>query len=299
MQIELLATRIKAFIAVVEAGSITAAAEALGVGRSVVGEHLRGLEADLGTRLLARSTRRQSLTPVGEQFFMRCVSLRDLSTIALEEVSEQLATPAGILRVLAPQAVFDELVAPALAQLLKRYPLLQPEIIVDDEQVDLIEHQIDIALCVAPVKYGGYQAVRVGEVAGFFYATPAFLASQGASEASIHDVDEVASWPYVAHAWELPDASYLLHGPGGERRTITLKPAAVANTMGAVETLMWTDVGFATVPPHYVQSRVDDGELVLLLPRYAPRTTAVCAVHAYGDLAPLAVRALIDVLRAG
>ena len=93
---------------------------------------LKQLESSLGAQLLIRSARKQSLTAIGAQFYRRCREMNDVSTVALEEVSERLAEPMAPLRITAPHATIDSIVAPALAELVATYPRIQPELIVDD-----------------------------------------------------------------------------------------------------------------------------------------------------------------------
>ena len=93
---------------------------------------LKQLESSLGAQLLIRSARKQSLTAIGAQFYRRCREMNDVSTVALEEVSERLAEPMAPLRITAPHATIDSIVAPALAELVATYPRIRPELIVDD-----------------------------------------------------------------------------------------------------------------------------------------------------------------------
>ena len=84
------------------------------MGKSGVSEALKQLEASLGVQLLIRTTRKQSPTDVGKQFYLRCRELRDLSTAAMEEVNDYLAEPIGALRVTAPHAAINGMLCPPL-----------------------------------------------------------------------------------------------------------------------------------------------------------------------------------------
>lgn len=134
------------FIAVVDAGSFTAAAETFALSPVMVGKHIRHLEQQLGARLLARTTRRQSLTEIGLQYAQRCRAI--LADIAeAESGAEAMRTTArGTLRITAPTSFGTQRLAPALAD----YLALQPEVSVDlhlnDRMVDIVEEGYDAAV---------------------------------------------------------------------------------------------------------------------------------------------------------
>ena len=93
------------FAHIIEAGSITAAADSLKISKSVVSQHLKSLETELGVPLLKRTTRRQTLTAAGERFYEQCRRLNDVADTAWTEAQETLQEPQGKVRITAPNAL--------------------------------------------------------------------------------------------------------------------------------------------------------------------------------------------------
>lgn len=294
----LLSTHVRTFLAVIEQGSMTNAADELGVGKSAVSDSLRQLEEALGARLVARTTRRQHLTSIGQQFYRQCRELSHISAIALEEVSEHLSEPMGIIRITAPNAIIDEKVAPAIAELVNRYPKVQPELIVSDERLDLLEDKIDLAVTVGELKDSEFKAQRVGSLNDILCVSARFLTQHQYSIAETTNLSDVQNWPYIAHHWENADIQHQLIQPHLNKKTIVkFQRVMTSNTAHSVLSLVRQGAGVALLPSFFVKDHLRAGELVPVLPDYEPRKTGIYAVHPYGKLAPLTVRTMIEVMR--
>jgi len=161
------------FVQVVECGSFTAAAERLGLSRSVVSKYITRLEGRLGARLLNRTTRRLSLTETGHLFFQR--SQRALLEIeeAEAEVSRLQEAPRGKLRINSPMSFGILHIAPALPEFLARYPDLSVEMNLDDRQVNLVEEGFDLAIRIAELPESSLIARRLAPCRHAVCATPA------------------------------------------------------------------------------------------------------------------------------
>lgn len=131
--------QMSAFAHIVEAGSISAAAEQLGLSKSVVSQHLKLLEDELGVTLLKRTTRRQSLTEAGNTFYLQCKQINDLANSAWTTAKDLQMIPQGKLRITAPNALMANLITPVIAEMMQAYPQLQPELISSDVQLDLMQ----------------------------------------------------------------------------------------------------------------------------------------------------------------
>ena len=294
----LLSNQARIFQAIVEAGSITGAAERLQIGKSGVSDALRQLETWLGAQLLIRTTRRQTLTAIGERFYHRCRALDDLSKVALEEVNEHLAEPMGPLRITAPHATINSVVAPAIADLLRRYPRDQPELIVDDQRLDLIKDNIDLALTAGVLPDSEYKAQRIGGLCDVLCASSGFCADLGLSGATAIDPARVVDLPYVAHHWEGADVVHHLKSRASDTtEAFRFRRVATANSVNAVCSLIAQGVGVGLLPHFFVKPHLDNGEMTALLPRYRPQETNLYAIHPYGEIPPLSVRAMIEAMK--
>ena len=294
----LLSSHPRIFQAIVETGSITGAAERLRMGKSGVSDALRQLEVSLGAQLLIRTTRRQALTAIGEQFYRRCRELNDLSTIALEEVNEHLSEPMGSLRITAPHATIDGIVARAIAELVQTYPRIQPELIVDDKRLDLIKDDIDLALTAGDLPDSEFKAQRVGSLRDILCASSSFCKERNLSNDDAIDPARIVDLPYVAHNWEGADIVHQLKSRNtGETVDFKFRLVATASSVNAVSALIARGLGVGILPHIFLQPLLDSGAMVELLPGYRPRETNLYAIHPYGRSSPLSVRAMIDVIK--
>ncbi|HWT36295.1 MAG TPA: LysR family transcriptional regulator, partial [Paraburkholderia sp.] len=134
------------FVAVVEAGSLTAAAERFDLSSAMVGKHIRSLETQLATRLLTRTTRRQSLTEIGRQYYEQC--RRILADVkAAESLAEAMTSaPRGTLKVTVPLTYGVEVFSPAMTDYLNRHPEVSLELDLSNRIFDLIDEGFDAAV---------------------------------------------------------------------------------------------------------------------------------------------------------
>jgi len=146
------------FVAVVDDGSLSAAAKRFDLSAPMVGKHLRLLEDRLGARLLTRTTRRQSLTEVGRHFYERC---RDIlaEVRAAERGAEALrGQPRGRLRVTAPVVFGSMRLAPALSHYLAAWPEVTVELSLDDRVADMAQEGFDVSIRIGHLKDSGLVA---------------------------------------------------------------------------------------------------------------------------------------------
>ena len=140
--------RMAVFAAVVQHGSMSGAARALGMSTSAVSQQVRKLESDGGVTLLHRSTRKLALTEAGQRYHARCAAMWAAAEQARAELAASRDAPSGELRMSATVG-FARHIAPALGELLAAHPALRLRLLVDDSTIDLINARIDLA-----VRYG-------------------------------------------------------------------------------------------------------------------------------------------------
>ena len=138
--------RLGYFAAVVENGSFTRAAERLGIGKTVVSQHVARLERELGVSLLLRTTRRVQPTEAGRQLYARCKTILTEADTALAELSEVNAEPRGLLRITAPSDFGAFVVAPLATAFCDVHPKVSIDLVLSDQKLDLIARDIDLAV---------------------------------------------------------------------------------------------------------------------------------------------------------
>lgn len=139
-------TEIELFVLVAELGSLTRAAEMLGLSNAAASRHLSALEERLAARLVQRNTRRLFLTDVGDEFYRRCKPLLGELREAECAVNEAVLKPAGLLRVTASLSCSMIVIAPLLPEFTARYPDLRIEIVASNRYTDLLDSGIDVAI---------------------------------------------------------------------------------------------------------------------------------------------------------
>lgn len=168
-----------AFIKVVDSKSFTAAADRLNLSKSVVSRRIAELENRLGARLLNRTTRRLSLTEVGQAYYERCIRiLADLEE-AEQAVADLHAAPRGRLRINAPASFALVHMAPAVADFLTRYPDIEIDIDLNDRYVDLVDEGYDLAVRIGRLRDSSLIAKRLAPNRRAICASPAYLEKHG------------------------------------------------------------------------------------------------------------------------
>lgn len=167
------------FIRVAELGSFAAVAQQLGVARSVVTRQIAGLEAHLGVKLMARSTRRLALTSAGTAYLEKCRVILNLVEAAETDVAEERLTPRGNIRISLPLSFGLKRLAPLLLDFSQRYPEVGLDMDYSDRRVNLIEEGIDLSVRITRRLDGGDVARRIGAGRMQVVAAPDYLARHG------------------------------------------------------------------------------------------------------------------------
>ena len=167
------------FVRVAETGSFSGVAQQLGVARSVVTRQIAALEAHLGVKLMARSTRRLALTASGTSYLEKCRVILNLVEVAEADVAEERATPRGRIRVSVPLSFGLKRVAPLLLDFLRRYPEVGLDMDYSDRRANLIEEGIDLSIRIARRLEAGDVARRIGSGRMLVVAAPDYIARHG------------------------------------------------------------------------------------------------------------------------
>lgn len=168
------------FVRVAELGSFAAAAQQTGVARSAVTRQIAGLEAHLGIKLMARSTRRLTLTSAGTAYLEKCRVILNLVEAAETGVAEERQTPRGSIRISLPLSYGLKRLAPLLLDFSRRYPEVVLDMDYSDRRINLIEEGIDLAIRVTRRLDAGDVARRIGSSRMMVLAAPEYLSRHGA-----------------------------------------------------------------------------------------------------------------------
>lgn len=278
------------FVATVDAGSFTLAAEKLGLSKQFVSRRVMALEERLGVRLLNRTTRRLHITAAGEEYHARAVRILDDVGEAELAVSSQGAAPRGTLRVSAPMSFGTMHLGAVLPQFMLRYPAVGIELDLNDRAVDLIGEGYDMAIRIGRLQDSTLVGRALTPTRVVSCCSPAYLHGRGApatpAELAAHDC------LLYGHArgveWQFLQAGQLRPQPVAGR--------LLTNNGEIVRDAAIAGLGIAWLPTFIVGEALADGRLVTVLDDYAPPPVAVHAVYPQHRQRSLAIRAFIDFL---
>ncbi|MBU1263503.1 MAG: LysR family transcriptional regulator [Gammaproteobacteria bacterium] len=279
-------------VSVVEAGSISAAAERLNLAKSAVSRRLAELEARLGVSLIHRTTRRLSLTDSGRAYYARCVAILADVEEAESAVSQAHGALRGTLKVALPLAFGLLHLAPLIQAFMTAHPDVRFELDFNDRQIDLMQEGFDLAIRIATLADSSLIARRLAPIRHLVCASPDYLTRHGIPQ-SAADLGQHAC---LAYSNVRDPGLWSFHGPDGESGQVRV-PVRLAASSG--EFLMRAAIageGLVLLPSFYVHEALRAGQLLPLLADHVWPELAAYAVYPPTRHLSSRVRAFIDFL---
>lgn len=269
------------FVQVVESGSISKAAEKLDLSKSVISTALKQLEQELEICLLKRTTRKQSLTPAGERFYQQCAQMTQQAEAAWLEAADLKQIPSGTFTVTAPNALMSTIVLPALSKLFARYPDVHLNFISDDQHVDIVQQDIDLAVRVGESSSSSLKQRKVGQFRDqLCQATALPLAPCKA--------------PYIAQQWQNETIEHTFVSDSSDKE-VEFVVKHRANTVSDVVSLLTLGLGIGVVPEFMLKSNSAIKPVPDVLPS---KVNSVYVLHPYQAHTPIAVTMAIKAIEA-
>ncbi len=281
------------FASVVDEGNFTRAAARLGLPKSTVSRRVAALEAQLGERLLLRTTRKISVTDFGLGVLEHAHRVVEEVAAATALAAHRQAEPSGRLRVSMPGDFADSLLGPLLAEFIARYPAIGIEIDLSSRRVDLIGENFDVAIRMGDLPDDASLAARrLASFSASLYAAPAYLARRGTPsepEALMeHDALRLLTRAGEPMPWVLTR---------GEARWEGIPPGrATVNSPDLLSRLARAGAGITIVSDHFAQPYLESGALVEVLPDWQAPASTAWAVFPGRRLMPARTRVFIDAL---
>ncbi len=280
----------RVFVTVVDLGSQSAAADHLDLSRPVVSRYLAELEDWVGARLLHRTTRKLSLTAAGGETLPRCRQLLDLCGDMQAAVSEPDDAPRGLLRLSVSTSFGQAQLGAAIAEYVKRYPLVTVDLQMLDRTVNLVDERIDLAIRTSNDLDPNLIARRLTVCRSVVCATPAYLREHPAPQ----KVEDLARHNCLTHSYF---GKSLWHfEENGEHVSVPVHGNITANEASTLMRVTLAGAGVAMLPSYQAGELIRNGELVRLLPHAEPRQMNIYAVYASRKHMPSALRSLLDFL---
>jgi DNA-binding transcriptional LysR family regulator len=281
---------LRMFVKVAELASFTRAAEHLGLSKARVSMAIRALEADVGSRLLQRSTRAVRLTPDGEEFVARA---RQLVSDA-DELASLFQAPSslrGRVRVDMPQSLASSTFMPRLPELLASHPHLEVQLSTTDRRVDVIREGFDCVLRVGKLEDSGLMARRLGELAMMNCASPAYLKRYGIPRTLDDLRDHLVVHYSVRFGSDSPGFEYR---DGNAYRERPMRSLITVNSTDSYNAACRVGLGIIQAPRLGLLPRVTAGEFVEILPQHPCQPLPISLIHAYGRNVPRHVRVVMS-----
>lgn len=281
------------FVRVAELGSFAGAAQQLGVARSVVTRQIAGLEAHLGVKLMARSTRRLTLTSAGTAYLEKCRVILNLVEAAEIGVAEERQTPRGNIRISLPLSFGLKRLAPLLLDFSQRYPEVALDMDYSDRRVNLIEEGIDLSIRVTRRLDAGDVARRIGTSRMRVLASPDYLSRHGQpahpAELAHHvclgytNAGAATTWQFVVD---------------GQLENFLIRSRINANNGDVLTEAAAQGLGIACQPDFIAGSFIAAGRVVEILVDYPGPELGIYAMLPSNRHIPYRVRVLMDFLAA-
>ena len=283
---------IEALVAVVESGGFSRAAERLGLTKSVVSRRIGQLEDALGVQLLQRTTRSQSLTLHGREFYER--GLRILADLddAEQAILDDSAALRGRLKIAGPLSFGLKHLSTALNDFMQTHPAIEIELDLNDREVNLVEEGCDMAVRVGELRDSSLLARRLGTVRFVTCASPIYLEKHG-TPSRPEELERHTGLHYtnvgLKQAWQFfgPDNATRIAIPGIRMR---------ANNGEALVAAAIAGMGIVQTPTFIAADHITAGRLRMILQDFRRPATGIHAVYPPGRLIPRRVHALADFL---
>lgn len=279
----------RVFSQVVERGSFTGAARALGLSNALASKYVAHLEDRLQVRLLNRTTRKVSPTQAGRAYYERCVGILERVDELEDAIQSQTQNPRGHLKIAGPRIMGEAVLAACVNDFLGKYELVTVDLALEERTVDLVAEGFDLAVRIGKLADSSMIARKIADYRYVLCAAPDYLAAAGEpkqpSELTAHTciVNSVIS---PSNQWQ-----FIIDG---KRKSVTVKPRARINADAAIHNMILSGrgVGLCLLPT--VEADIAAGRLIRLLEDFEAYDRSVYLVYPHSRHLASKVRAFVD-----
>lgn len=282
-----------AFVQVMETGSITAAADRMGLSKSVISKRIHDLETALGAALFQRSVRQLRPTERGNAFYERIVPLlRELNDATDTLSARRDGSLRGHLRIAAPMSFGIMHLGPLIARFALLHPELELTIDYDDRHVDLMHGGYDLGIRIANLQDSSLRSRTLAECPRVICCSPGYASRRGVP----NSVSELAQHTCIdyAHVRGSRFWRFAGEGQGGEPVAVPIRSRIVANNGETIRDMAVAGLGLASLPAFLAAEPLRQGALVLAMPAAVQEPYTISAVYPATRHVPDKVRAFID-----
>ena len=279
------------FVGVINAGSFTAAAQALGYSTSYVSKEITRLEKRLGSRLLNRTTRTISLTDAGRAYFERCSQIVIDAENAERSIGQLQDNPKGLLRVNAPVSFGSIYLLDHLSEFLKRFPEITLEVEFNDRMIDVVAEGYDVVIRAGQIQDSNLVARKFTTSKSIVVASPEYFKNNGRPE-TVSELEHHACLAYSL----IPNPTLWEFIKDGHRTVVKVTPRLMCNNAAVEVAMAVNGIGIGRIPLFCCEQEIAEGTLEMILDDYEQPEIGVYAVYPHRQYLTAKVRAFVDFL---
>lgn len=278
------------FVAVIDAGSFTAAARKLNIPLPTVSRKLGELEGHLGARLLTRSTRQLTLTEAGAAYATACRRILDDIGEAERKAAGEYVSPKGEILMTAP-VVFGRLhVVPIVSEFLSTYPDIDIRAVLSDRNAHLLDDHIDLAVRIGHLPDSALRSTQVGSVSRVVCGSPDYFARHGVPRTP----DDLTKLSCITFDGLGAHTSWIFPKKKETERVVAIRSRLAVNTAEAALDAAVSGLGVTRVLSYQAARAVEEGKLQVVLSTFQPPAVPINLLYALHDPLPLKLRSFLD-----
>jgi DNA-binding transcriptional LysR family regulator len=263
------------FLAVVETGSFTLAADRLGIPKANVSRKVSRLEQHLDITLLERSTRSQHLTEAGKQYLIHCKRVHEELDLATASISELQHSYKGNLKVGTSVATGQQILKPALAKFMHQYPELTVQLNLINRRVDFIEEGYDVVIRIGQLADSLLIAKKLGTVTRRIFASPTYIAKHGKPSS----VEQLTKHQLLIMNPINNDLKLTLVSATDDDYIVNCKPRLLVDDFAVLKQSIVDGLGVAVLPEYMGREEISSGKLVKILPSWGMTDVDIYALY--------------------
>jgi DNA-binding transcriptional LysR family regulator len=283
---------LRAFVCIVECGSISAGARRLKIPQPTLSRYLRVLEEHSGSALLRRDTHAMSLTPTGQRLLKDAQTMLAHAEEATQHLREDQTTLSGHLRLSATINLGQSIVTRLVSSFLRINPKVTAELALTNRPLYMIQEGCDVGILPGKITDESVVARPAGKITVHLAASPSLVKSRPA----VKEPADLKSWPWIGHSgvqfWSPKEIK--LFARNGTEQTLRFSPVLISEGVASVREAVRTGLGVAVLPDWLIREDLLSRRLVRVLPQWNAKELPVHVVYAGARLLPTRVRAFID-----
>lgn len=282
-------TRMRTFVEVVDAGGFSAAARKLGRSKALISKYVKELEDELGARLMNRTTRRLSLTELGQAYYRDAGEILQRVDDLQDMVRDRHGEPTGLLRLAAPRTFGDGFLGRAIMDFVVDNPAIKLELHLDDRFVDLVDEGFDCAVRISDLQDSSLIARKLADYRFVTVARPDVIAAHGRPPRP----EDLAHLPCVIDS-NLRNRFTWHFAIEGDKHSVQVSGRVEVNSPTAVRLAVLAGLGFGSVPYSLIVDDVAAGNLEIVLPDFEVGPAAIYVVYPHRRHLSAKIRAFVD-----